>query len=508
LGFIFGSINSSTSKFQGMNRLLFTLWWKKSIRSVAFSRSLIWSVVVAFFILYIFANLLLIAFGLPFILEENVKSGTPISFLNSKLIYFFLIEFIYRFFIQRMPILEMEHYLHLPIRRSQLINYLLIRSFISPLSLIVLILFLPFSIITIGGWAGVIWLMTIFTMSMVLHAMMLWFKQKFGDAVVGIFGIALLSFASFGAAYYGYYEIGILVAPFFEYATQSFIPALVSLIALAAFYYNALTYYKKNSYIESLSSGRKFQFRNNSLGILSRFGLAGEMANAEWKLIMRHKKSRNYFFISLLFLLYGIMFYDDPAINRGGPVNGFRVFAGIFLTGSFLIQYGQLFLSWNSSFFDFYMNRKYGVKALLEGKFILLSFISFVILLLTVPYIYYGWEILLINIVCLIFNLGITIHIFIYFTLWKPKPMDLTKGALFNYEGVGLAQFLLIIPLMIVPLIVYLPFSILMNAYAGLGALALVGVTGLIFRDTLLNISVNKIQKNKYDIASSFRQEL
>ncbi len=202
-----------------MNRLLFTLWWKKSIRSVAFSRSLIWSVVVAFFILYIFANLLLIAFGLPFILEENVKSGTPISFLNSKLIYFFLIEFIYRFFIQRMPILEMEHYLHLPIRRSQLINYLLIRSFISPLSLIVLILFLPFSIITIGGWAGVIWLMTIFTMSMVLHAMMLWFKQKFGDAVVGIFGIALLSFASFGAAYYGYYEIGILVAPFFEYAT-------------------------------------------------------------------------------------------------------------------------------------------------------------------------------------------------------------------------------------------------------------------------------------------------
>ena len=86
--------------------------------------------------------------------------------------------------------------------------------------------------------------------------------------------------------------------------------------------------------------------------------------------------------------------------------------------------------------------------------------------------------------------------------------MDLTKGALFNYEGVGLAQFLLIIPLMIVPLIVYLPFSILMNAYAGLGALALVGVTGLIFRDTLLNISVNKIQKNKYDIASSFRQEL
>ena len=63
--------------------------------------------------------------------------------------------------------------------------------------------------------------------------------------------------------------------------------------------------------------------------------------------------------------------------------------------------------------------------------------------------------------------------------------MDLNKGAMFNYEGVGAAQFLMIIPMMVAPYLIYLPFAILFNFYAGLAALSTVGIIGIIFFNKL-----------------------
>ena len=128
--------------------------------------------------------------------------------------------------------------------------------------------------------------------------------------------------------------------------------------------------------------------------------------------------------------------------------------------------------------------------------------------ILSVPYVYFGWEILLIHLATFIFNLGITIHMVVFMALWKPKPMDLNKSGMFNYEGTGITQFLMVIPLMVAPYAVFLPFAIFINDYAGLAALGIIGAIGIFAHKPLIKLSVQRVLDNRYEISSSFRQEL
>ena len=86
--------------------------------------------------------------------------------------------------------------------------------------------------------------------------------------------------------------------------------------------------------------------------------------------------------------------------------------------------------------------------------------------------------------------------------------MDLNKGAMFNYEGIGFAQFLMILPIIGIPYLVYLPLSFWVNDHAGLLALGLLGLGGMVAFPKLSAISVKKVLKNRYEISSTFRQEL
>ena len=214
--------------------------------------------------------------------------------------------------------------------------------------------------------------------------------------------------------------------------------------------------------------------------------------------------------LSAFFLLYGMIFYNNPEYNDSGDGNFsfIFIFVGVFITGIFMIQYGQLFLSWNSGYFDFFLNRQDGIKNLVRGKYLLLLSISILCFLLSIPYVYFGWKFLLIHLATFLFNAGILIHLIIYLAIWKPKPMDLNKGGMFNYEGVGAAQFLMIIPMMVAPYLIYVPFALIFNSYVGLLALGSIGVIGILFFNKLSAINVNRVLKNRYEISSSFRQEL
>ena len=336
---------------------------------------------------------------------------------------------------------------------------------------------------------------------------MLWFKQRFEDSLIGVVIVLIVLLLGGGSTYMGWFNLGELVAPFFNFAMTSFIPLAIMFVMCSVGYYMAFSYYLNNAYLEDLAEEEEVRFVNQSVGFFSRFGMAGELANLEWKLIIRHKKSRTFLMLSALFLLYGTIFYDNPAY-QSGPMRNIFIFVGIFITGIFMIQYGQLFLSWNSGYFDFFLGRKDGIKNLVRGKYLLLLSISLLCFLLSIPYVYFGWSFLLIHLATFLFNAGVMIHLIIYLALWKPKPMDLNKGAMFNYEGVGAAQFLMIIPMMVAPYLVYLPFALLFNFYAGLAALGTVGIVGILFFEKLSTININRVLKNRYEISSSFRQEL
>jgi hypothetical protein len=358
-----------------------------------------------------------------------------------------------------------------------------------------------------GVKSGLFWLFTMIILSWAIHFLMLLFNQKYADNVGGILGIFAVFIFTAISAFSGWLNPGQWVTPFFNASLHGPIPLIIGVILAVSLYLVDFNYYRRHAYLQELEKSRWRHFSGTDIAPFRKLGLAGAAANLEFKLILRHKKSRPSLIISVLFLAYGLIFYTQNNIGLNEGIPAMAVFIGIFITGIFIISYGRLFLSWNSPHFDFFLAQNHGIEALVRGKYLLFTTIALIAWILTIPYAYFGWNILLVHTAAFLFNIGINIHMIIYMSLWKPKPMDLGKGAMFNYEGMGAAQFLIAIPMIVLPYIIYLPPAYLVSDMAGLTALGAAGIIGIIFYDKLIVLHVKRIIGRKYAISSSFRQE-
>ncbi len=274
---------------------LFKLQILKAIRSVSLGRKLIAGIVLGFFGLIILINITLLGFSLPTIIEKVTGEQDTTRVLNNYLVYFFLLEMMYRYFLQKMSVIELESFLHLPISRSKIVHFLLLRSFISPFNLIPILLFTPVFITAVSGDYGstvaVFWLLTIIMTSWSVHWLMLWFKQSYGDQVIGIIMLFTIFLAGTGSAWYGWFNIGAFVAPFYTAALQGSLPYLLTLVLFVTTYLIAYVYYKQHAYIEEIGKREKMWVVGDNITFFDRFGLAGAVADLELKLILRHKKA-------------------------------------------------------------------------------------------------------------------------------------------------------------------------------------------------------------------------
>jgi hypothetical protein len=491
---------------------LAVLQWQKAVRSASVGRKLVSSIALGIFGIIILLSILSLGIGLPSLIPKIAGTSDIASVISAYIIYFFLCEIIYRYFLQSLSGIELEHFLHLPVRRSKIIHFLLLKSFLSPFNLIAILLFAPSCAAQISGIygaaGGLSWLLTIIFISWAIHWGMIWFQQKFGDRFISIVIIAAVFLAAIGSAWYGWFNIGAWVEPFFTAALQNPIPLLITFLLMIFTYTQSYRYYYQHAYLEELDTKDRKQITGDQFSLFGRFGLAGAVADLELKLALRHRRSRMAFILSLLFLGYGLVFYPDQTFSINQELPLISIFIGLLITGIFIMQYGRFFLSWNSSYFDFYLDRNQGIRALVRGKYMLLFGVSLAMYILSIPYIYFGWSILIVHTATFLFNIGINIHIIVYMALWKPEPMDLSKRGMLNYEGVGAAQFLMAIPMLALPFLIYLPLAYFVNDMAGLLALGLVGLAGLLFYNQFIDLQVQTILKNRYTISSSFRQEL
>jgi len=106
-----------------------------------------------------------------------------------------------------------------------------------------------------------------------------------------------------------------------------------------------------------------------------------------------------------------------------------------------------------------------------------------------------------------LFNMGINIFIIMNMAMWGPQKIDLKKGGTFNYEGVGAAQWVMAIPILLAPFVFYLPFKFIFSTEIGILAVGSVGLTGLALRPYLIDLTAKRFENKKYEIAAGFRKE-
>lgn len=87
------------------------------------------------------------------------------------------------------------------------------------------------------------------------------------------------------------------------------------------------------------------------------------------------------------------------------------------------------------------------------------------------------------------------------FAAFNQKRLDLSGGSVMNYQGVSAKHWLLSLPLLLFPVIIYLIFNLIWNETAGLVAVGLTGATGVILQNPLLKKLTRFFVSRKYEIA-------
>jgi len=90
-------------------------------------------------------------------------------------------------------------------------------------------------------------------------------------------------------------------------------------------------------------------------------------------------------------------------------------------------------------------------------------------------------------------------------SVFSRKKLDLNAG-IFSTQGKGGRQFLVFLPTIIVPILIYLLIRSYLDFNSGIIALAGVGITGLALYRPLMQMVVKLFYQQKYKIAAGFRQ--
>src|SRR5690606_2782807 len=180
-----------------------------------------------------------------------------------------------------------------------------------------------------------------------------------------------------------------------------------------------------------------------------RFGASAPFMQLDLKLIWRNKRPRSSVFILVIGLLYGLFFYPNPVY---ADMPWFFAFVGFFVTGIFLIKFGQSIAAWDSGYYKMLMSQNIKYEHYLKSKFTLMALSVVILFVLSIPYVYFGWKILLVHFAAAIYNIGINTHVILWGGSFNRKKIDLNQRAAFNYQGTGAMQWLIGIPFMLLPL--------------------------------------------------------
>ncbi|MDR3652080.1 MAG: DUF5687 family protein [Paludibacter sp.] len=482
--------------------------WKKSIRAQGFYKNLAVSIMLGFFALYMAVVLLFLGFSLNEILEKADNKLNPMELFNGAMLYLMLFGLAIRFLMQQLNTFNLPPYQVLPIKRSLLVNFLMLKPLTSPVNYFLLLVVIPFSIKSVVGYYGV----SVAIRFVISFVFLIWFdslmasflKRKFGSglltgliiilALAGI--VALEYFKLFSLFHYS----GIL----YNFIVLNPFGLILPLILVGLVFVLNKWFFSQNYYPENFNSKIKGDKTvATDLSFLNRFGVIGEIIGLELKLILRHKRTKSILYMSGFFLLYGLMFYTRKEYANS---NGLLFFVAMFMTGLLMLMFGQWIISWDSSHFDSLMTKNIPVRTYLNANYYLLIAFNVICFVLTTPYFLFGMKIVYMHLAAFIFNMGVNIYLLLFFATYNTRKLDLSKSSAMNYQGTTYKNFLIVLPLMFLPMIIVGVLSSLASMNIALWTLTILGLLGILFRKQLITLCVNQFNRRKYLMAEGFRE--
>jgi len=482
--------------------------WKALQRSSIWQKNIALNLVLGFFILLMLLYLLMLGLFIDKILVELFPDKNPITVFNGVVLYYLGIEFFIRFFMQSLPTLNIETYLHLPIRKNSIVHFVAAKSIFAIGNYLSWLVILPFAfkVVAPAYSTGIAW---IYALSFVLLVFSNNFlatyvkRQLVGNPkIVGVFGLSMIALILLD--YFNVISVSLVSSGVFAQLLAN--PALVSVsfLLLILTYLMNFWFLKSRLYPEEVTLKKEKKMDSLSdIRYLKTLGLTGQLFSLDLRLIWRHKRTRSIVFMAPVFLGYGLFFYTVPMYRE---MYAFLIFVGIFMTGGMMLNYLNYCFSYESNYFDNILANYKDFERYIRTKFIFAILISTACYILTIPYVFFGTDILLMNSMTFLYNIGFLSYILLYIATFSKKRMDLSKGAAFNYQGLGASHWLSMLPAFLMPVFIYLPFSWMNYPTAGMIFIGALGVAGLMFSKSLLNVILKQFMNRRYSMAEGFRE--
>lgn len=485
-----------------------TLEWKSFFRSASFGKSIALKIFLILLGLYFAAMFLILGVSLYPILIKFFPDQDPVKLVNRFVLGWFLVEFMIRFNLQTLPVLDIKPLLNLPIPRRKVVNFVLIKSLHSFYNFLPLFIIIPFGVFCIlksdySTISILAWMLALIAMTLCVNYLNFIVKKRFTDNLKALIPVVFVIGVLFLLDYLEIFQISVYFGKALNLLLIYPALALVPVVFLILLFKWNQKNLEAKFYLDGNLKGKQKAADTNDFVWTKKFGDIAPFLKQDLKLIWRNKRPKTTIYISLLFLAYGLIFYTNDAYDS---MPAFYIFIGIFITGVFMINFGQFIPAWDSSYYQLIMAQNIQFKHYLASKAGLLTFSVIVLGILATPYVYFGWDILLINVVCAIYNIGVNVPVLLFAGSFNKKKIDLDKSPFMNYQGTGAAQWLVGIPLMVIPVLIFWLINKYINFEAGLTVLGAMGALGLFLRPKLLENIAMAYTKRKYATIQGFKQ--
>jgi hypothetical protein len=480
------------------------LEWKSFTRSASFTTNLALKIILG--VIAAFYSLMILFLGIAAYYAFAEEKIQPLQGVNQFLIYWWLFDLIFRYFLQKAPVMWVKPFLALPVSKRKITHYLLRKSAFSFFNIYPAFFFLPFSvamvyngyfILNVLAWHTVVFAITYCNNYINLMANN---KEQF---LIGTIGI-LATFV--GLDYFHIFSI----APYSRSIFSAFYLypwlALVFIALLAFLYRYNFNHYFKALYLDDAVQVKTKVAGNNDYSWLNKYGLMGTFLKNDIRLILRNKRSKNTLIISIFFLFYGLLIMTNEVYENS---IFWLIFIGVFVPGGFLFTFGGFVPSWDSAYYPLMMSQNIRYKEYLSSKWWLIVVATALSMLLTVFYWFieprYYYAILAGG----IYNIGINAYIVLLSGAFVKTPIDLTTGKkpFGDKSSFNVQSILLTIPKILLPVAVFYGFHQLGGETVGFLGLAAFGLLGLVFRNYFFTLIEKVYKQEKYSTIQAYKQK-
>ncbi|MBC5861996.1 DUF5687 family protein [Flavobacterium turcicum] len=481
------------------------LEWKAFTRSASFASNLALKILMGFVAAYFILIFLGLGVGAFYILKKMKLD--PIVAVNQFLFYYVVMDLIVRMMLQKIPVLNIRPLLNFPIKRETIVHFSLGKTILSFFNLLHAFFLIPFSVVLIiegyNPLLVVFWYLAIYALLYCNNFINILLSNKDGLFMIFLGLSAVLA----GLQYYEIFDITTFMGPVFQSFYNTYWAFSIPVLALIALYIISFKYFKNNLYLDAGLSTKHDEAKTEDLTWLNQFGTIGTFLKNDIKLIKRNKRSKTTVGLSVMFLFYGLLFFTNGIPMYNNPT--MHIFAGIFVSGGFLITFGQFVPSWDSSYYQLMMTQNIPYRGYLSSKWWLMVIATIITTVIAAPYLYFGWQIYLTIIVGAIYNIGVNSHLVLLGGAFTKTPIDLSsgKGAFGDKKAFNIKTMLISLPQLGLPMLVYWLGSRFDSATTGLALVALLGVIGFAFKEKAFTLIEKTYKSEKYATIAAYKQK-